>query len=464
MPFALRAPAGPLAVALLLLAAAPRTAHPPLAIAVAAGHPSRLHLRATASVRRDNRTIEESLDVAGTHRLVRRCTAGLCVGTWFDGAHLSEFGINQTPFPEASSEEPLLRTYAAIASAEFAESDFNGSVQQVSPEAGLERFRVSVPDGTPLIAVADARTHHLVRVEHSDGTTLITFLATLTGSAILYTDRHYESVTRVEEPLREPGGPQTTVSGDSDVPIVSQALPIVPCRLDGFKANCLIDTGTTPSGITLAFAERLNREPHGELEMNALGSYVTGVIDAGQIVVGTATLHSLHLAVVPQTRGLNFDVILGSDALAGMRIALEPARAVVHVSPSSATVNGTAVPLTFERGLPYVDARLGSAAAAHRLLLDTGDNGMLSIPFDAYRNELQLFKPRRNVTAFGLGGSAEAVAGDLPSASIGGLTLERLEIRAVRGQPQGHVGYALAAHCGRLAIDFGQRRIDCLKT
>jgi hypothetical protein len=461
MGFASRAWCGPLVFGLLLLAAAPRDTPSAAPIAAAAGHPSRLHLRATTTRVRDNRTIVETVDVAGTRRLVRRCREDLCTGTWFDGKQLADFGINGTPFPQTGSEVPILITYAAIISTAFAEPDFSGRVEALTSTGDTERFRVAVGDGTPLVAVANARTHELLRIEQTDGSVLGTLSSNHVGDVTLYGDRAYQTVVRVAEPLREPAGPPTTVSGESDVPIVSPTLPIVPCVVDGQRANCLIDTGTTPSGMTLDFAERLKREPHGEMEISALGSYVTGVIDVASLTIGSASIKQLRTVVVPQTRGLNFDIILGSDALAGMRIIFDPARRSVHIGESSARGAGTEIPLHFDGGVPYVTAKLSATSVPQRLVFDTGDNGTFSIPFEAYRANSSLFPPLKNVKTLGLGGSADAIFGQLPSASIGPLTLERADIQAVRGLPEGHIGYALAARCGRLAIDFTQRRIDC---
>jgi len=461
MGFASRAWCGPLVLGLVLLAAAPREESPAAPIAVAAGHPSRLHLRATTTRIRDNRTIVETVDVAGTRRLVRRCREDLCTGTWFDGKQLADFGINGTPFPQTGSEVDVLITYAAIISTEFAEPDFAGQVEPLAAAGDTERFRVLVPGGVALIAVANARTHDLLRIEALDGSVLGTLSANRVGDTTLYGDHPYQSVVRVAEPLRGPTGPPTTIAGESDIPIVSPTLPIVPCIVDERHANCLIDTGTTPSGITLDFAERLKREPHGEMEISALGSYVTGVIDIASLSIGSATIKQLRTVVVPQTRGLNFDVILGSDALAGMRIIFDPARHSVHIGESTLHGGGTEIPLQFDGGIPYVSAKLSATSASQRLVFDTGDNGTFSIPFDAYRINQGLFPPLKNVKTYGLGGSADAISGQLPSANIGALTLERADIQAVRGLPEGHVGYALAERCGRLAIDFNQRRIDC---
>jgi hypothetical protein len=465
MGFASRPWCGPLVIALILALAgiAPPAASPLTAIAAVAGHPSRVHLRASNSRVRDNRPIDEVLDIEGVHRMVRRCRADLCTGTWFDGSQLSDFGINMTSFPQTSSEVPTLVTYAAIVSTAFAEPDFTGTVTMLPANGTNDRFRVAASNGAPLIAIADSATHALLRVEAPEGTLVADFIASHVGAMTLYTDRRYQTVVQISEPLAAPAGPLTTLAGESDIPIVSPIFPVVPCTVDGVHANCLIDTGMTPSGMTLDFSEKLGREPHGEIDMPALASYVTGVVDVAKITVGSATIAGLRTVVVPQTRGINFDVILGSDALAGMRVILDPEHRSVHIGATSPTATGTGIALHFEGGLPYVDATLSPSLGPQRLVLDTGDNGTLSIPFDAYRKDPTLFAKLRDAKTYGLSGSADAIVGQLPSAGIGALTLEHADIQAVRGTTAGHVGYAFAGRCGRLAIDYRQLRMDCLK-
>ncbi|GAC1597025.1 MAG: hypothetical protein NVS3B28_28770 [Candidatus Velthaea sp.] len=461
MGCASRGVAGPLGLALcaVLTAAGPHSGDL-AAIAAASGHAAGVHLHALATRVRDNRTSVDTLDVEGVRRLSRHCFADLCEGSWFDGHELEEFGINGAPYPQSPGNEPALRTYAAIVSTAFAEPDFRGTVVPIERESKVERFRVIAPQGAPLIAVADPASHRLTRVERADGTLFARLIASPAGRVLLYDEAHYDSVTAAREEIVPPPGPPATIDGAREVPIRSPLLPIVPCILEGRPANCLIDTGTTPSSMTLSFAEVLGREPRGEIHISALGDYTTGVVDAGPVGLGSATIGPLHFAVVHETRGLNFDIILGSDALGAVPLLIDSARHTVTTAPSvSSDAAAGSIPLSFVRGLPYVAARLGSAAMP--LLFDTGDTGVLSIAYDTYRRNPDLFTARGNVRAYGLGGSMDAVSGELPEASIGPLALRNIPIRAIRGQFEGHAGYGLAARCRRLTIDFPQRRLTC---
>ncbi|MDQ6944320.1 MAG: hypothetical protein M3169_17620, partial [Candidatus Eremiobacteraeota bacterium] len=97
----MRFAARPLALAALLgmVGAAP----PPDAlatIAAATGHPAELHFHAEGKRTIEGRSIETSFDVAGTTHVLRRCIAGVCGGSWFDGARRWTFGLNEVVLPE----------------------------------------------------------------------------------------------------------------------------------------------------------------------------------------------------------------------------------------------------------------------------------------------------------------------------------------------------------------------------
>ena len=91
---------------------------PLTALAVANGHAATVRLHATGTRAVEGRTVTTTLDLLGTQRLVRRCVAGVCGGTWFDGTREWTFALNDVALPEEVDESTLtLRTLAAIASA-----------------------------------------------------------------------------------------------------------------------------------------------------------------------------------------------------------------------------------------------------------------------------------------------------------------------------------------------------------
>jgi hypothetical protein len=450
------------------LAAAP-AANPAAAIATAAGHPAHRHLRAEASWSRDGRTGTSTLEIAGVARLERDCSARLCGGAWFDGLHGATFGINGTLFPLNAADDAAERTFAAIASTAFAEPEFlagGGTVSALqNPGAAQLRYRIRAPQGAELIAVADARTLRLTAVESADRTPYRQLTASAAGGAIVYGRRAYDRIAPVDGPLSAPSGPAVSVSAEQELPLLRESLPIVPCSLSGRSATCLLDTGTTPSAVTLDFAERLDQEPYGQIEIAGLGTYLTGAVDAGPLVIGGASFGPLHFAVIPRARGPAFDVVLGSDVLAALRLTFETGRGRVRIGPAGDAADGAAIAVTFSGGLPFAQVRLGQRDGAEPMLVDTGDSEGISIGYDEYRDDAGLFAAHATSTAAGLGGQTrDALAGTLDRADVGGLPFENVSISAVRGQHIGHIGYGLVSRCTALAIELSRRRISCRRS
>ncbi len=453
-------------VAMLLPAtnsAAAPPANPAAPIAVAAGHPAQHHIRAQTNWSREGQSGTLTLETQGVQRLERECADDLCSGSWFDGRERRTFGINGTPFPDRNGDPGAERTFAAIVSTAFAEPEFlvaGGTVASL-PDAGdgQLRYRVSAPQGSELVAVADARTHRLTGVTSPDGTRGRRLIATIAGATTVYGTRAYDRVAAADGALVPPAGPAVSVGEPAELAVSRDALPIVACSLNGHPANCLIDTGTTPSAVTLDFAERLGQEPHGRIEIGGLGTYLTGAIQAGPLVVASATFPALRLAVIPRARP-NFDVVLGSDVLAGLRIVFAGGGHRARIEPATGDLDGTPVALEFAAGLPFVEVRLGGRDEREPLLVDTGDSNLVSIGYDEYREDSGLFAPRGSGTAAGLGAEPmDTVDGILDRLDIAGQSLSDVPISAVRGQHGGHLGYALAGRCTSLTLDLGARRI-----
>jgi hypothetical protein len=455
-------------VALVLVAAAPagNAPDPAAGIAAAAGHPALLNLRAETTHTRAGRTATATLYVSAGQRLERECIDDLCGGSWFDGDHYATFGINGTPFPQAA-DDGRERTFAAIASTAFGEPSFvaaGGQVVRLPDDGTLdrERYAVRAPRGSELIAIADARSERLLAVDLPDGSPYRALVASALGPPLVYATQAYDRAVATSTPPAPPRGPHLVVSDGPPLALVSPDLPIAPCHVAGLAATCLIDTGTSPSAITLEFAERLGQEPHGQIEIAGLGHYLTGIIATGPLRIGGATLDRLELAVIPRVRGVHFDVILGSDALAGMRLAIDRPHDRLRVEATQTASTGRSIGVTFAAGLPYIDVRLGDRARTQSMLVDTGDTQTLAIGYDEYRADTSLFAVNGNETAIGVGATvATALDGTLAHATIGDQALDAVSISAVRGQHVGHVGYGLAARCGTLIIDLQQSRIEC---
>ena len=264
----------------------------------------------------------------------------------------------------------------------------------------------------------------------------------------------------VEGALEGPAGNVPAIGAPIDLPWVGPSQQIVvPCRLRARAMRCLIDTGTTPSAITLPVADALGLVPRGELEMAGARRFLTGLVEAGPLVAGNVRWERFAFAVIPRFEALAFDAILGNDALAGMRITIDRAHHRVRFETSGAPASGTVLPLHFASGLPYVDGTLGGRTET--LLFDTGDSALVSVGYDRFRRGgLRAAGPANaSVRAEGIAGSTDAFPA-VGSAQIGGLDFGEIAVRVNRTQAGGHVGAALALRCA-LTIDEPAGRVEC---
>lgn len=437
-----------LAAALGVVAAAPAP-DPLAAVAAANGHAAAVRFRATGTHVSEGRTFTITVDLLGTQRLMRRCIAGVCGGTWFDGARAWTFAINEVALPEDVDEATLTeRTLVAIASYAFAEPAFRAAGGTVSA-AGDGRWRVRARDAIELIAVLDPATHALRRIDTADGRPLAAYgRQTRAGGASFALDRGgalesgpLDTVAVVTDPLGPPPGVTAAFAGDAPLPLGGEAVPIVPCTLGGRNLRCLIDSGATPSAITLNVANALGLEPHGELEIFGLSRFTTGFVETGPLGLGPARFDRARFAVVPPVSAARFDVVVGSDLLGRVRLVLDRARGIARVfAPGSGPDGPGAVKLTFRGGSPLVPVMFGPQGA--RALLDTGDQSVLSIGYGAYRQGPQWTVISRG-QALGMGGADDIFNVEIPDVRVGELALGTIRTTVRRTQVIAHVGIGL---------------------
>jgi hypothetical protein len=377
MRFAVRVPA-------LLAAAALVAASPPPA---ATGRAAAVHLRWVTRGVSEGRQVEITVDRLGTSRLVRRCIADVCGGSWFDGQRRWTFGLNDVLLPDDD------------------------------PGPGLGNGDAFGLDGT----------------------------------------------VEVPGPIVPPAGAAVTFGGTADLKLGSEPVPIVPCTLGGRNARCLIDTGATPSAVALPLAEALGLEPRGELELSGFGRMVTGYVDAKALAVGQARFANVRLAVIPQSSAARFDVVLGADLLARVRVWLDRRRGIASVDKPLVDVHGTReltpfteIALRFSGGTPRVDFAL-AGGAPQRALLDTGDQSVVSFGYAQYREGPQWPLVER-LQALGLGGVDDAFAVTVPNVSVGGLALGPTRATVRRTQVNPHVGIGIWAR-GPVELDEGAARL-----
>jgi hypothetical protein len=446
---ALAAALGTVAVAALRAVAAVPPPDPLAALAAASGHAAAVHFHATGTRTVEGRTVTTTLDELGTRRLVRRCVDGVCGGTWFDGTREWTFALNDVALPEEVDESALTeRTLAAIASYAFAEPAFRAAGGTVAP-AGPGRWRVRARDAVELTAVVDPATLALRRIDSADGRPLAAYGAeTRAGGATFALDRRgpfepgpLDAVTVAADPIGPPAGVAVTFAGDAPLSLGSDPIPIVPCSVGGRTVRCLLDTGATPSAITLNLAEALGLEPHGELEITGLSRFATGFVETGPLALGGATFPRARFAVVPQSAAARFDVVVGSDLLGRVRLVLDRAARTARVLPPGGGPDPPgAVPLTFRSGTPLVQTTFGPQGA--RALLDTGDEAVLSIGYAAYRVGPQWTVVTRG-QALGMAGADDIFTVEIPDVRVGPLAVGATRTAVRRTQSIAHVGIGL---------------------
>ncbi len=454
---------------LALLAALPLPAaaapDPLAALAAANGHPALVHVAASATRLVEGRRVGLELEQLGATRLVRHCVGQVCAGSWFDGRRLWTFGVNAIPLPEADdAATPLRRTLAAIGSYAFAEPAFRAAGGTVSPR-GPGRFRVRAPEGAELDAVIDPATHALSRVVTPAGEPVAAYGRLVrVGGATFALERSggletgpLDAASPREGPLGPPGGPATAYRGDGEVALAREPVPIVPCTLAGHRVRCLLDSGATPSAVVLPLVETLGLEPQGELELMGFGRFSTGLVTSGPLALGAARFERVQLAVLPSSGGVPFDVVVGADLLARLRVELDrPHDRARILAPQSGGAAG-AIPLSFHDGLPHVDALIDGLPA--QALLDTGDSAVLSLGYAAYRTGPQWPLLGRG-SASGIAGSDDVLRVTVPSLRVGPLALDAVPAIVRRTQDEPHLGVGLWERC-RLELDELNARLQC---
>jgi predicted aspartyl protease len=438
-----------LAAAVTLGAAAPSD---PLAVAAAAnGHPALRHLRGTTTRAIEGRRTVETLDQQGTTRIYRRCVAEVCNGSWFDGTHRWAFGLNEVPLPDEDPSLPLWRTLAAISSFAFAEPAFRaagGSVEAAGRDAWLVRAR----GGDALIARLDPLTHLLRSIATERGREIESYrrYVRAEGAAFALERRGeleeftLETVNAPAEPLQPPAGAAVTFSGDGFAALGADAVPIVPCRLGGRAARCLLDTGATPSAIVLPLAEALGLEPRGELEIAGFSRFATGYVDTGPLTLGAARFARARFAVIPTVSAASFDVVIGADLLGEVRLVLDRARGRAQIiAPRTGTRTGT-VALHFAGGVPHVEVTLDGRTAS--ALFDSGDSSVVSLGYAEYRLGPQWPVEDRG-HAVGVAGGTDALFVTIPDVRVGTVPLGAARATVSRTQREPHVGAGLWSKC-----------------
>ena len=241
----------------------------------------------------------------------------------------------------------------------------------------------------------------------------------------------------------------------------------------------LLDTGASVSAIDPRRSSGLPALARSEV----VGT--TGSIEVENVALEGLTLGSFPLPKLSATRrdlaGLlspdarEVDMILGSDAFAGLVLTIDFGASRIEVSGMPATASGVEVPMELDNGIPTIPASLSGIATTLRI--DTGaslfetEDVYVNVPariWDALRALDPELAPTKHFQ--GTGASGETV--ELPVARVEDVRIgpRTLGHAFVIVQPEagyfadprakGFVGNNFLEKLGVVTLDYGRRRLS----
>jgi hypothetical protein len=435
---------------------------------VASGAPYRFHIVSHSRESAGGQTFAVTTESEGEKYRAKRCAADLCSGFYFDGERSFDANFNDTALPLSARVDGLQATLRAIASYAFTAPDFRrtgGTLGEREPVLhNGKKYRqlgVAAPLGAVLDAIIDPDTGLVAGVisderklafEFRDqraigrGITL-PFSIYLNGTEL----EHFDDRTVVAGALQAPPGLVPQIDAGTTTVAFAHAgeRPIVPCSIGGQNVACLFDTGN--SGLTMSseLASKL------ALQINADGasastSNVSGMAKAPALSVGAAHYPMAYYVVAHDVHQNGYDVVLGADAFARTRIAVDYGHRTLTVASAGAALPSE-IGISFENYVPVLPVRIGDQVVLP-LAVDTGDDGSLEVAFDDYAKHRALFD-LRNVTS-----GSESDSGEVALARVGAWGVERARLDATHRQPpagDGRIGNGVLDH---FAVTFDYAR------
>ena len=261
----------------------------------------------------------------------------------------------------------------------------------------------------------------------------------------------------VAQPLSPPAGPSVTFHGNDAVHLSDDPVPVVACTIARRAARCLLDSGTTPSLMTLPEAEALGLDPRGAMDIVGFATVTTGIVTTGPLDVGPAHLDRVSFAVVPRSQAVGFDVVVGADLLGRVQLVFDRAHRTARLVAPGSVAPAHPIPLQFRSGVPAATYDLGGRPG--EALVDTGDSAIISEGYAAYREGPQWPVVGRTVAA-GFGGTDDVLEVAVPDAAIGPLQLGAVHALIRRTQREAHVGVGPWDRC-LLTLDESNSRMGC---
>jgi hypothetical protein len=454
----------------------------------ASGEPYRYHIVSHAREQAEGRAVDVTSDDEGLRYSIRHCQGTLCSRIYFDGERVYETGLNDSPVPQGWETESWILTMQTIESYGFADPAFRrngGRIVERLPSVTLDNGRtarrivVTPPKGVPMEVAIDESTSLLAAADKRDGRFQFTFhqYRDVDGKVTIPFEidlndtvfRRFEEREIVSEPLGAPAGLVPRIEGPAVmVKLLRSApfgdVPILECTIGGQTVPCLLDTGNSGMSMSLELAEKLGIEPVGSaFGITGVGSYVTGVAKGPPLSIGSGvTYPGAYYVLLHDIHQFGFDLVLGTDVFAKTRLTIDYPKREVTFAPVSSDAIEHPLALKFERVVPLVSVGLSAEPVPLPMLLDTGDQSTINLPYRYYEAHPVLFKTAPKVEVAGVGGSSEQVIGEIPSVTLGDFILTRQRIGATKkpfipGQ-SGHVGSGLLSHF-RVEFDYAHGRV-----
>jgi hypothetical protein len=453
-------------------------------VRVAGGTPYVYHLRASLSEIEDGIPRQHVLELEGTRRFLQHCEGLACHGLFTDGQRSFETDSNGTAVPGGGSLSLFDTSLQGVLLEEFADPGFRtqgGSIALLEPAESngttYPRMRVSVRLGSPVDVTIDPHTYLVTSVE--DPRHRVTFVypsergaLPALPSQIVWAGRnawtqHFSEWAIVDGPLALPPGLVPVFAGPDTIAKMlptgrGPVMPVVECTIGGHTVTALLDTGDSNIAMSLELAEELGVEPSGgALAIHGIGQYATGLASGPGFAIGAVAFPAAKFALLHDIHRYGYDLVLGADVFAHVRVTLDYAKQEVRFSPASDVVAPKdALQIHFENFIPVAQAWLGATPAA--LALDTGDEASVNLAGDFYARNPSLFAPTASLLVSGVGGNSTQLIGTIPSVTLARFEVRRQKIGATKGlnaTADGHLGSGFLAHF-ITTFDYAHARVE----
>jgi hypothetical protein len=431
----------------------------------ASGAPYRYHVVSRSRESDGARLFDVTTETEGLNYRAKRCSGDVCTGFYFDGERSYDSNFNDTALPLSSRVDGLQATLRAIASYEFTAPEFRrsgGTLTERDPVAsGSKKFRrisVSAPLGAVLDAVIDPDTNLVVGVISDerkiafefrdqraiDGKITLPFAVFLNGVQL----ERFDARVISSVPLGAPGGIVPQISGATDIPFQRDGdRPIVACDIGGQRVTCLLDTSSSGLSMSVELAARLGLSP--QTIAAGTSQQVAGIVKAPALSIGGARYGTAFYVVAHGLHENGYDIVLGADAFAHARIAIDFGRRTVTFGTAGLPLPG-AVGIGFDNFVPIVPVRISDGVVLP-LAVDTGDDASVEVVADDYLAHRALFALA----------DATDGGGRIPLVRLGAYGVSLVRLDATRRLPpagEGRIGDTLLQHF-KLTFDYSRSEV-----